>query len=101
MHAFGNSLRMARMASMPLISGICRFIKVMSGRCALNFSTASRPVDASATISRSASRPTREAIPLAQQSVVGGGENPNPFAPAHNAALLRQRQNRHPLSVRA
>jgi len=46
--ASGNSSRMALIASTPFMSGICRSIKVTSGRCFRNWTMASRPVEASA-----------------------------------------------------
>ena len=55
---------MAMMASIPFISGICKSIKVTSGRCARNASMASRPVDASATSSMSDSAPINLRMPL-------------------------------------
>ena len=61
--ASGNSLRMAMIASMPLISGICRSIRVMSGWCRRNCSIASRPVEACATSSMSGSTSTSAAMP--------------------------------------
>src|ERR1700677_575433 len=62
--ALGKSLRIAIMHSMPLISGICRSISVMSGRCFLNSAIASRPLGASATNFMSGSEPISAPIPL-------------------------------------
>src|SRR5580704_7548817 len=62
--AFGNSLRIAIMHSMPLISGICRSISVTSGRCSLNCTIASAPLDASPTIFMSGSASRSAAMPL-------------------------------------
>src|SRR5262249_51767642 len=62
--AFGNSLRIAMIASMPPISGICRSINVTSGRCFWNSFIASIPVDASAINSMSGSAFTSAAMPL-------------------------------------
>ena len=45
--ASGNSPRIALIASMPPISGICKSISVTSGWCLRNSSTASRPLEAS------------------------------------------------------
>src|SRR5580700_813008 len=62
--ALGKSLRIAMIHSMPLISGICRSISVMSGRCFLNAAIASCPLDASATNFMSGSALISAAIPL-------------------------------------
>src|SRR5262245_33424231 len=51
------------MASTPLKSGICRSMRVTSGRCDRNCSIASRPLDASATSFMSGSALTSVAIP--------------------------------------
>src|SRR5271166_3500929 len=61
--ALGNSLRMAMIASMPLISGICRSMRVMSGWCRRNCSIASRPVAACATNFMSGSISINDAMP--------------------------------------
>ena len=53
MRASGNSLRMAIIASMPLMSGSRMSMSVTSGRCSRNSWMASRPVEAWATISMS------------------------------------------------
>src|SRR5271165_3653901 len=63
MCASGNSLRIALIASMPHIFGICRSISVTSGRWFRNCSTASCPSHASATSSMSAWVPSRRAMP--------------------------------------
>ena len=63
MRASGNSPRMAMIASIPPISGICRSIKVTSGRFSLNCASASRPVAASPAISMSASASIKAPIP--------------------------------------
>src|SRR5277367_4665960 len=44
-----NSPRIAMIASSPFISGICKSIRVMSGRCARNCWIASSPLEACAT----------------------------------------------------
>src|SRR5580704_5865464 len=62
--ALGKSLRIAIMHSMPLISGICKSISVMSGRCFLNSAIASRPLGASATNFMSGSALISAPIPL-------------------------------------
>src|SRR5262245_39667894 len=62
--AFGKSPRIAIVASIPLIFGICRSISVTSGRCFLNSVIASAPLDASATNFMSGSALTSAAIPL-------------------------------------
>src|SRR5216684_1755216 len=62
--ASGNSSRIAIIASRPFISGICKSIRVMSGRCARNRSIASRPLEASATKLMSGWVARRAAIPL-------------------------------------
>ena len=62
--ASGNSPRIAMIASIPGMSGICRSIRVTSGRCARNNSTASRPVDASATNCMSDSAPINARMPF-------------------------------------
>jgi hypothetical protein len=64
MRAPGNSARIALIASIPPISGICKSISVMSGRCFRNCSSASRPLEASATSSISVDfRSTRRHLP--------------------------------------
>src|SRR6266700_6142606 len=62
--ASGNSSRIVIIASKPFISGICKSIRVMSGRCARNRSIASRPLEASATKLMSGWVARRAAIPL-------------------------------------
>lgn len=49
MRAAGNSERMTEMASMPLMSGMRKSMRVTSGRCRRKDSIASRPVVASPT----------------------------------------------------
>jgi hypothetical protein len=61
--ACGNSLRIASIASMPFISGICRPIRVTSGRYFLYASTASNPFLAWATSSISVCCCSANAIP--------------------------------------
>src|SRR5215469_12487922 len=61
--ASGNSPWIWLIASMPFRSGIWRSIKVTSGRCERYFSTASRPLDASATSFISASPLISAAMP--------------------------------------
>src|SRR6267154_3812564 len=56
------------MHSMPLISGICRSISVMSGRCFLNSTIASCPFAASATNFMSGSAPISAPIPLRRRA---------------------------------
>src|SRR5580658_9676309 len=51
-------------ASMPLMSGNCKSISVISGRCCLNCLVASRPVDASATTFISDSALTKPTMPF-------------------------------------
>src|ERR1700722_9704656 len=62
--AFGKSLRIAMMHSIPFISGICRSMSVTSGRCFSNPAIASCPLDASATNFMSGSALISAAIPL-------------------------------------
>src|SRR5579871_1810633 len=62
--ASGNSPRIAISASRPFISGICKSIRVMSGRCARNCWIASCPFEASATKHMSGWVASRAAIPL-------------------------------------
>src|SRR5580704_12555532 len=52
------------MASMPLMSGSCKSINVISGRCCLNCLVASTPVDASATTFISDSALTNPTMPF-------------------------------------
>ena len=49
MRAWGHSLRIAVIASMPFALGMRRSISVMSGRCTRKSETASSPSVASAT----------------------------------------------------
>src|SRR6266478_5444284 len=61
--ASGNSPRIAMVASRPFISGICKSIRVTSGRCVRNCWIASRPLDAWPTKLMSDWPATSAAIP--------------------------------------
>ena len=63
MRAFGNSPRMAMIASMPPISGICKSIKVTSWGASLWVAQAFGERAASATNCMSGSVPIKSAIP--------------------------------------
>src|SRR6476646_5548917 len=62
--ASGNSPRIAISESRPFICGICRSMRVMSGRCVRNCWIASRPLEASATTLMSGCVAKSAAMPL-------------------------------------
>ena len=67
--------RIWRVASIPDISGIRRSISTIAGRCSAACSTASRPVSASPTSTRSGARSDEAAQAVAVDGVVVGDQD--------------------------
>ena len=81
--AFGNSLRMDIMASMPLLSGSRTSIRVMSGRSSRNRSTASAPAGGLAHDAHVGLTIDKRGDSLPQQRMIIYGQDANTGLLAH------------------